>query len=304
MAAQSVVRRGYDDPIETYSSNVMGTVNLLEALRQLKQPCVVINVTSDKCYANREWIWGYREDEPMTLIAPSFNYEPWYGDNVTDPAHRMESFILADLVPFGDTFAQGSVPQRYLIGFSKSGTGVLSLILRHPKVFNAAAAWDSPAQLSSLSAFAALPLNFGTQANFDLYNIPTLVSTNADAFQLQNRLWISGDQAACSQTQWVWGRPQTLTVLIRRCALLPSSSLQFPLICARSAVAGWGSGSSSAMHRRNCRRRLYPSVPEFHGHRRGCHQSDRVDPVMRGRSFASSECSFKVIGFRSNKQSA
>ena len=65
MAAQTVVRRGYQDPIETYSSNVMGTVHLLEALRQLKQPCVVVNVTSDKCYANREWVWGYREDEPM-----------------------------------------------------------------------------------------------------------------------------------------------------------------------------------------------------------------------------------------------
>ena len=65
MAAQSVVRRGYEDPIETYSSNVMGTVHLLEALRQLKQPCVVVNVTSDKCYANREWVWGYRENEPM-----------------------------------------------------------------------------------------------------------------------------------------------------------------------------------------------------------------------------------------------
>jgi CDP-glucose 4,6-dehydratase len=65
MAAQSVVRRGYDDPIETYSSNVMGTVNLLEAVRQQKHPCVVVNVTSDKCYANREWVWGYRENEPM-----------------------------------------------------------------------------------------------------------------------------------------------------------------------------------------------------------------------------------------------
>ncbi len=52
-------------PIETYSSNVMGTVHLLEALRQLKQRCVVVNVTSDKCYANREWVWGYRENEPM-----------------------------------------------------------------------------------------------------------------------------------------------------------------------------------------------------------------------------------------------
>jgi len=65
MAAQSVVRRGYADPIETYSTNVIGTVNLLEALRQLQHPCVVVNVTSDKCYANQEWVWGYRENEPM-----------------------------------------------------------------------------------------------------------------------------------------------------------------------------------------------------------------------------------------------
>src|SRR5215469_11569560 len=65
LAAQSVVRRGYDDPVETYSSNVMGTVHLLEAIRQLKHPCVIVNVTSDKCYENREWVWGYREDEPM-----------------------------------------------------------------------------------------------------------------------------------------------------------------------------------------------------------------------------------------------
>jgi len=65
MAAQSVVRRGYDDPVETYSSNVMGTVHLLEAVRQMQQPCAVVNVTSDKCYENREWVWGYRETEPM-----------------------------------------------------------------------------------------------------------------------------------------------------------------------------------------------------------------------------------------------
>lgn len=65
MAAQSLVRRGYEDPVETYSSNVMGTVHLLEALRQLKRPCVVVNVTSDKCYANCESIWGYRENEAL-----------------------------------------------------------------------------------------------------------------------------------------------------------------------------------------------------------------------------------------------
>lgn len=65
MAAQSVVRCGYEDPIENYSSNVMGTVHVLEAVRQLKRPCAVVNVTSDKCYENREWVWGYRENEPM-----------------------------------------------------------------------------------------------------------------------------------------------------------------------------------------------------------------------------------------------
>jgi CDP-glucose 4,6-dehydratase len=65
MAAQTVVRRGYEDPIENYSSNVMGTVNVLEAVRQLRQPCAIVNVTSDKCYENREWMWGYRENEPM-----------------------------------------------------------------------------------------------------------------------------------------------------------------------------------------------------------------------------------------------
>lgn len=65
MAAQSVVRRGYEDPIENYSTNVMGTVHLLEAVRQLQRPCAVVNVTSDKCYENREWVWGYRENEPM-----------------------------------------------------------------------------------------------------------------------------------------------------------------------------------------------------------------------------------------------
>jgi CDP-glucose 4,6-dehydratase len=73
MAAQSVVRRGYEDPIETYSSNVLGTVHLLEAVRQLGRPCVVVNVTSDKCYANQEWVWGYREDEPLCGRDPYSN---------------------------------------------------------------------------------------------------------------------------------------------------------------------------------------------------------------------------------------
>jgi CDP-glucose 4,6-dehydratase len=65
MAAQSVVKRGYVDPIETYSSNVMGTVNLLEAVRQLGSGCVVVNVTSDKCYAPQSSGAAHREEDPM-----------------------------------------------------------------------------------------------------------------------------------------------------------------------------------------------------------------------------------------------
>ena len=66
MAAQSLVRRSFAEPRETYETNVMGTVNVLDAVRaQRSDVRVVVNVTSDKCYENREWEWGYREDEPM-----------------------------------------------------------------------------------------------------------------------------------------------------------------------------------------------------------------------------------------------
>lgn len=65
MAAQSLVRRSYDDPVLTYSTNVMGTVHVLESARSCASVRAIVNVTTDKCYENREWEWGYREDEPM-----------------------------------------------------------------------------------------------------------------------------------------------------------------------------------------------------------------------------------------------
>jgi len=65
MAAQSLVRYSYTNPIETYTTNILGTINVLEAVRQVKGPRVVLIVTSDKCYQNNEWLWGYRENEPM-----------------------------------------------------------------------------------------------------------------------------------------------------------------------------------------------------------------------------------------------
>jgi CDP-glucose 4,6-dehydratase len=65
MAAQPLVRYSYLHPVDTYATNVMGTVNLLEAVRHTESVKVVVVITTDKCYENREWVWGYREHEPM-----------------------------------------------------------------------------------------------------------------------------------------------------------------------------------------------------------------------------------------------
>ena len=65
MAAQPLVRQSYADPIETYQTNVIGTVNLLEAIRTIGSVKAAINVTSDKCYENREWLWAYRECDSL-----------------------------------------------------------------------------------------------------------------------------------------------------------------------------------------------------------------------------------------------
>lgn len=65
LAAQSLVGASYRDPIGTYATNVLGLVNLLEAVRKITSVRAVLIVTSDKCYENREWIWGYREDEAL-----------------------------------------------------------------------------------------------------------------------------------------------------------------------------------------------------------------------------------------------
>lgn len=73
LAAQPLVRESYLNPVETYSTNVMGTVHLLEAVRNTPGIKAVVNVTTDKCYENREWLWGYRENESMGGYDPYSN---------------------------------------------------------------------------------------------------------------------------------------------------------------------------------------------------------------------------------------
>lgn len=94
MAAQPLVRDSYKVPTETYAINVMGTVNLFEAVRNCKTVKAVINVTTDKCYENQEWIWGYRENDALG------GYDPYSSSKacseLVTSAYRNSYFNLAD----------------------------------------------------------------------------------------------------------------------------------------------------------------------------------------------------------------
>ena len=101
MAAQPLVRDSYNIPVETYAVNVMGTVNLLEAVRHCPSVRAVVNVTTDKCYENREWVWGYRENEPMG------GYDPYSSSKgcseLVTAAYRQSYFNTSTIQRFNDS---------------------------------------------------------------------------------------------------------------------------------------------------------------------------------------------------------
>jgi len=93
LVAQSIVRESYVNPKETYDTNIGGTVNVLECCRLTNSVKVIINVTSDKCYENKEWIWGYRESDPMGGYDP---YSSSKGCSELVTAGYRESFFNLD----------------------------------------------------------------------------------------------------------------------------------------------------------------------------------------------------------------
>lgn len=94
MAAQPLVRLSYLEPVETYTTNVIGTVNVLEAARSCLNLKAIVSVTTDKCYENKEWAWGYRENEPMGGHDPYSNSKGC-AELVTS-AYRRSFFHTAD----------------------------------------------------------------------------------------------------------------------------------------------------------------------------------------------------------------
>ena len=122
MAAQSLVRYSYGNPVDTYSTNVMGVVHLFESVRKTSDVTALINVTSDKCYENHEWVWGYRENEAMG------GYDPYssskgcaelvtsaYRNSFFNPAKYSEHHIALASARAGNVIGGGDWAENRLI---------------------------------------------------------------------------------------------------------------------------------------------------------------------------------------------
>lgn len=123
LAAQALVRHSYADPVETYSTNVMGTVNVLEAVRGANSVRAMVNVTSDKCYENREWAWGYRENEALggydpysnskacaELVAASYRNSFFHPDRYAEHGLAVASARAGNVIGGGDWAMDRLVP--------------------------------------------------------------------------------------------------------------------------------------------------------------------------------------------------
>jgi S-formylglutathione hydrolase FrmB len=127
------------------------------------------------------------------FVAPTFSHLPWYADHPTKPDIRQESYLLKVVVPFVDkTYpVKPETGGRLLLGFSKSGWGAWSLLLRNPDVFGKAAAWDAPLMLDAPGKYGSGDI-FGTPDNFERYRVSKLLADKADALQKGTRLILLG----------------------------------------------------------------------------------------------------------------
>lgn len=123
MAAQPLVRYSYQNPVETYSTNVMGTVHLLECVRNTPGVKAVVNITTDKCYENKEWAWGYRENEPMggydpysnskgcaELVSSAYRSSFFNSDNYVEHGVAMATVRAGNVIGGGDWAKDRLIP--------------------------------------------------------------------------------------------------------------------------------------------------------------------------------------------------
>ena len=141
MAAQPIVRYSYAHPVETYATNVMGTVHLLEAVRATDSVRSVVVVTSDKSYENREWVWGYRETEPMggydpysnskgcaELVASAYRSSYFSGNKPSGKSVALATARAGNVIGGGDWAADRLIPDMI-----RAIEGNTPCQIRHPR---------------------------------------------------------------------------------------------------------------------------------------------------------------------------
>ncbi len=138
----------------------------------------------------------------VIVVFPTFSHLPWFADHPGDPQVRQESYFIRVVVPFIErTYpALAQRDARLLLGFSKSGWGAWTLLLRHPHVFGKAAAWDAPMTMDT-PRYGMAPI-VGTQANFERYRVTTLLRERGKLMGSETRLMLAG---------WDFYRDQTVS---------------------------------------------------------------------------------------------
>ena len=123
LAAQPLVRESYSNPFDTFEVNVMGTASVLDAVRELKRPCAVVCITTDKCYENREQVWGYRECDPMggydpysaskgaaEILIASYRRSFFHPDRISEHGVQIASARAGNVIGGGDWARDRIVP--------------------------------------------------------------------------------------------------------------------------------------------------------------------------------------------------
>jgi S-formylglutathione hydrolase FrmB len=133
---------------------------------------------------------GLHNKHRAIFVAPTFSQLPWYTDHPTKAEIRQESYFTKVVVPFVEkTYAASQ--DRMLLGFSKSGWGAWSLLLRHPDTFTRAAAWDAPLMMEKIGKYGTGEI-FGTQDNFAKHRPADLLRENAELLRDKERLILTG----------------------------------------------------------------------------------------------------------------
>ena len=136
---------------------------------------------------------GLQNKYDLICVAPTFSHLPWYADHPRNPRIRQESYLLRVVLPFIEK-TYPVVPDRagrLLVGFSKSGWGAFTLLLRNPEVFEAAAAFDAPLALDRAGPYGSGPI-FGSQENFEKYRFETLLKRKPERLGAGKRLALIG----------------------------------------------------------------------------------------------------------------